>query len=201
MARNKQYPSKAESQASIDEVLEKARELVGQLSPEEQEEVLSAVRRFRKPPNEFTDDRKAKFLVMYRASGLLYKSAAFAGVCGQTVKNHQASDAEFKEICDQVLQERLDELEGAAFSRAVHGVEEPIIGGKDRDEVVTTVRRYSDSLTTFLLRGKRAEFRDKVDVNAKVTGGVLVIPAAPRSADEWEAEMGEKARGQTGRDD
>lgn len=171
------------------------------LTAEQQKMLEDARKRRRKPLVTFDADRRELFLLMYRASGLVYKSAAFAGVCLQTVKNYWEKDPEYKQLCDDALQERLDELEEAVFTRAIDGVEEPVIGGKDRDTVVATVRKYSDSLATFLLAHKRPEFSNKLQIDANIRGGVFVMPSAPQTSEDWEQSMGEKAKGRTGRDD
>ena len=55
-----------------------------------------------------------------------------------------------------------DILEDEAWRRAVEGVDKPVYQG---GELVGTVREYSDSLMTWLLRGLRPErYREHVDV-------------------------------------
>lgn len=154
---------------------------------------------FRKPSVEFTEERKVRFLEAYRQSGMLYLSARHAGVCQQTVANHRAADKPFDAACEHALQERLDEIELTALDRAMNGVAEPVIGGKDRDQVITTIRRYSDSLMSQILRAKRIEYREKLQADVNIKGGVLVLPTKPQNDVDWEKEHGEAARGQTGK--
>lgn len=136
-----------------------------------------------------------KFLVLLRASGMKYLSAEGAGVCYNTIKNRMKVDPVFAEAHDRALEGRLDELESAALGRALDGVDEPVIGGQFKDEIVTHVRKYSDSLAMFILKAKRAEFREKLDVQANITGGVLIVPGRPKTSEEWEAEQGQAAKG------
>lgn len=58
-------------------------------------------------------------------------------------------------------------LEQEAYRRAVEGVEEPVYQG---GELVGTVRRYSDKLLEFLLRGRRPQvYRENAGPDAPVT--------------------------------
>lgn len=155
------------------------------------------VPKFRKPPVLFTDDRKQKFLDHYRLTGLYYMSAGVAGVSGQTVRHHIQNDKEFGAAAEQAMQDWLDEAELKIMSRAIDGVEEPVIGGKNRDEIVAHVKRYSDGLASQLLRAKRPEYREKQQIDMNVKGGVLVVPQKPATAEEWEAQHGEAAAGKT----
>ena len=152
--------------------------------------------KFRKPPVEFTEARKEQYLEILRASGLKYMSAKAAGVSYITVEQHKKADPEFAEACELALQERLDELENAAFTRAIDGVDEPVIGGKDRDQIITSIRRYSDGLMTTLLKAHRAAYRERQEIDHNFKGGgVLVVGVAAKTDQEWEAEHGEAAKG------
>jgi len=78
----------------------------------------------------------------------------------------------------------------------VDGVEKPLLGGRDRDEVVATEIVYSDSLLSLLLRAARPEFRDGGGDVGKYNqdgGGVVIIPASPTSPEDWEKQHGEAA--------
>lgn len=51
-----------------------------------------------------------------------------------------------------------DTLEDAAFERAVHGVDEPVFY---KDEKIADVKKFSDTLTIFLLKGNKPEKYNK----------------------------------------
>lgn len=157
----------------------------------------------RKPPVEFTHERKEAFIEAYRRTGLVYLSAEAAGVSDWTVQDHRKKDPEFNQLCEQAKQRWVDEvLVREALRRAVTGIEEPIIGGKFRDEIVTHVRRYSDGLLSSMLRANRQEFRDGQSEASQAAGSqpVMFIPqAAPATLDDWEARYGEDAKGQRGK--
>lgn len=158
----------------------------------------------RKPPVEFTPERKEQFLEAYRQTGLLYRSAELAGISLTTLHDHKKKDQAFAEACEEAKQCWVDEvLVAEAVRRATEGCEEPIIGGKERDTIVAYKKVYSDGLMTALLRANRQEFRTG---ESEAGGGpgsspVMFIPmAVPGSMDEWEDRFSEAAKGQGGRE-
>lgn len=160
----------------------------------------------RKPPVEFTVERKLQYIEALKATGRFYTSALRVGIDESTAVEHRRQDPEFKRLCDEAKQTWIDEvLVAEATRRAIEGVEEPIIGGRYKDEIITHVRRYSDGLLTFLARAARPEFRDGADAAAGGGSGsasIMFIPAsAPETIDDWEAQYGEAAKGRTGRNE
>lgn len=154
----------------------------------------------RKAPVFFTPELKEKFLDNYRMCGLLYRACELTGVSSTTVLDHCKIDPVFGELYKEAKEAHTDSMIQAAIERAVEGVEEPIVGGQFRDEIVTTVRRYSDKLMELMLRSRRDEFRSNPQGDTgQAASGIIVLPARPTTAADWEAEFGEKARGQTGR--
>jgi hypothetical protein len=84
----------------------------------------------------------------------------------QTVYEWRHADPEFAVLWDEALDVAIDAMEREAHRRAFEGTEEPIIGrvGRDRDDIITHVTKYSDSLAQFLLKAHRPEkYREKVD--------------------------------------
>ena len=154
---------------------------------------------------EFTPERKLKFLEHLRHTGSQVLSAEMVGVAARTVRDHMQRDKEFAEAYQQANNFYTDEyLVKPATERAVHGVRKPIIGGKDRDQIVTHVQEYSDTLMLALLRSRKTEFNKGADDGAGgagsgSSGGVLIVAQAPHTLDEWEKLFGQKAKGTTGR--
>lgn len=161
-----------------------------------------------KPAVPFTLERKQEFLDFFRnhpdLGGRKNLCAEAVGVSVSTVEYHVKQDPEFAEAFEEARQAWIDEnLFTPALKRARDGVEKPIIGGKFKDEIITTVREYSDSLTLALLRAHRPEFRDNsgkaAGLGSTGTGGVMIVPAAPLNMEEWQDLYGEMAKGQTGK--
>lgn len=157
----------------------------------------------RKPPLEFTQERKEEYLEHIRETGLVYLSAERVGITSKTVNSHRKLDKAFDEACEEAMQCWVDNhLLSTARDRAIKGVTRPIIGGRFKDEVVAHEQVYSDTLMLAFMRAKRAEFRSNAEAAAAgggSGGGVMIVPAAPTTLDDWEAQFGEAAKGQTGK--
>lgn len=161
-----------------------------------------------KPFVEFTLERKREFLDLFRnhpdLGGRKGLCAEAVGVSTSTVQHHAKVDQQFAEAYEEAHQAWIDEnLFTPALKRARDGVEKPIIGGKFKDEIITTVREYSDSLTLALLRAHRPEFRDNqaaagIGVGGQA-GGVMIVPAAPLNMEDWQKHYGNMAKDNTGK--
>jgi hypothetical protein len=124
------------------------------------------------------------------------EAARVAGVSRVTLYAHLQSDAAFRKAFEDAEEQGTDVIEASVTRRAVEGTEEPVIYqgkvsfvGIDKDgnpcdplspvavkNVPLTVRRPSDVLAIFLLKGRRpAKFRDNVDVT---TNGKAIQPVA-----------------------
>lgn len=66
------------------------------------------------------------------------------------------------------------EIEHEIYRRSTEGVEEPVYGGKYKETVVGTVRRYSDRLLELRARAMLPAYRDaaSLNVNKRVTHDV-----------------------------
>lgn len=107
---------------------------------------------------------QARFLVMFRQCGNVLRSAQAVGIGRRTVYDWLQEEA-FKRLYDEAHEDALDILEEEARRRAVDGVEEPVVSA---GKLVTTVRRYSDTLLIALLKAKRPEtFRDRIEHTGK----------------------------------
>ena len=85
----------------------------------------------------------------------------------QTVYDWRAADSDFAAAWDDALDQAADTMEREAFRRAVEGVEETVYGRVDRysDGEIGKVRKYSDTLLIFLLKGARPEkYRERQQV-------------------------------------
>lgn len=89
-------------------------------------------------------------------------AAAFAGVGRTTVYEHRESNEVFRKFWDDAIESGTDRLEDEALRRALEGTDEPVYQGGVN---VGSIRKYSDTLTIFLLKARRPEkFRDNVDI-------------------------------------
>jgi len=102
--------------------------------------------------------KKRAFLLAYSESGNVAGSCAQIGV-HRSVEWLWRSDPEFVQAKAYAWQLAAEKLEAEAFRRAHDGVEEPVFqnGGE-----VGRVRKYSDTLLIFLLKGAKPNtYRDQ----------------------------------------
>jgi hypothetical protein len=79
-------------------------------------------------------------------------AAKTVGISRAGVYKKRKQDPDFARLWDEAIEEGLDLLELEAQRRAFSGVEEPVYY---KGKVVGHVKKYSDSLTQFLLRAHR----------------------------------------------
>jgi hypothetical protein len=154
-----------------------------------------------RPRMPFDDERKQRYLELYRndpdLGGNRALCAEAVGCSLWIVDNHINKDPIFRQAYQEATRLWVeDNLVKPTIKRLRDGVEKPIIGGKERDQVVATVREYSDSLAALHLKARAPEFRDSNTASGGTgTGGVLVILAPTTTIDDWAERYGKMAAG------
>lgn len=106
-------------------------------------------------------EAQTRFLTAFTAIGTVTGAARQAGVGRRTHYDWLDADPEYASRYKDSEEAAIDNLEQEARRRAMVGVEEPIHYQGQR---VDTVRRYSDTLLIFLLKGKRPEiYRERFE--------------------------------------
>lgn len=138
----------------------------------------------------FDLDAMRRFCEAYAGHNLITKAAQAAGVSITTVRNHLKTNPMFEEMVTDAKMIYRDKIVETIYERAITGIEEPIIGGVARDQVVAYKRVYSDRLLE--LEAKRIEhgYRDKGGVEINTGGGVLVVQAGNMDEGSWEEKYG-----------
>ena len=99
-----------------------------------------------------TEDFKEAFLDMLGQLPNITAVCRLMGITTSTVHRERHKDAAFDLGIKAAVEEGYDVLEEEARRRAAEGVLEPVYY---KGEVVGEIRKYSDQLLTFLLRGYR----------------------------------------------
>ncbi|MDD4986231.1 MAG: hypothetical protein PHQ43_10680 [Dehalococcoidales bacterium] len=120
---------------------------------------------------------KAKFLRIYPDCGTVEMAAKQVPITPKTVYSWIKGDPEFaakvEEIKPVAKAAYVGVLEQEAFRRAVEGVEEPVYL---KGFLVGTVRKYSDTLLIFLLKGAAPEkYREKTEITGAGGGPVQMV--------------------------
>ncbi len=128
---------------------------------------------------------KCAYLEKVRETGLLDKSAVDVGVCGDTARANRKNDEEFALAVDDAMKYNNDLVRGEIFRRGVLGVEEPVFY---QGEICGHIKKYSDKLIELEAKRRMPEYRDRVNIDATVQHGVVVIPAGPQAVEDWSAQ-------------
>ncbi len=148
-----------------------------------------------KSPYKFDDDSMSRFLNNYMLTGQINTSCRAAGISEETVRRYIRDNSNgFADLFAEAKGMFRDMIETEIQRRAIEGIDEPIIGGKDRDQVVVTVKRYSDRLLEFLAKRHIPEYREKQQLDVNVAGGVMVVPAITKTDDDWSGEYDDLKR-------
>lgn len=108
---------------------------------------------------EITQAKKDAFLAAFAECGNLSEAARIADITRRMHYHWMRDDEEYAHAYAEALEEAADRLESEARRRAVDGVDEPV--GWFRGEAGGVIRRYSDTLLIFLLKGVRPhKYRD-----------------------------------------
>ena len=152
------------------------------------------------------------FLAHLKTSCNMAESCRAVGVAYGSMMSLKSKDADFEAACDEALEEAYDALEAEARRRAFHGVEEPVVyqgqltpiferdasgdvlmdedtgkpvQARDRHGNLRylTVRKYSDGLAQFLLKGyRRKKFGDKTELTGANGGALAMVDETKKAA-------------------
>lgn len=131
-----------------------------------------------------TEGKKKAFLISFRETGNVKLSAQEAGVDRATVYRWKDSDDEFAQAMSKAHDDAVDLLIQEARRRALQGVEEPVF---QKGEEVGRIRKYSDVLLIFLIKGGRPEvYRERYELKhaGSIQTGDSALAAAVASDPE-----------------
>lgn len=143
-----------------------------------------------------TAERKAAFIAELARHGIAMRAARAASPQSSagalsTFKDERHRDTEFAVAWEEAVESARAEIEHEIYRRSTEGYDEPVYGGKYREQVVGTVRKYSNRLLELRARAMLPVYRDAaaLNVNKRVTHDVdvgllgdAVTPVAMRLA-------------------
>lgn len=142
----------------------------------------------------FDRDAMKRFCEEFARSSLWSVAAEVAGVDQATVRSYLKTNPLFQEMVEDAKAIYRDKIVRAVHERAVEGIQEPLLGGRERNQVVGYKRVYSDRLLE--LEAKRVEhsYRDKGGIEINTGGGVMVVNAGNMQESEWTQKYGQLAQ-------
>jgi hypothetical protein len=141
-------------------------------------------------------NRKKKDLMLnsYALNGNISASAQVAGIHRSTHYAWMENDPEYAKAFEEAGKEAIERLEEEARRRAVDGVDEPVFY---QGMECGRVRKYSDILLMFLLKGKQPDtYRENVnhtgEMDVVVSGLAETMNQARRRAERMQMEEAAK---------
>jgi hypothetical protein len=114
-----------------------------------------------------TPEREIAFLAALSATANVLRACEAAGIGRTTAYDWRDADEDFRKRWDRALEIGVEALEDEAVRRAHEGWEEPVMY---QGQQCATVRKYSDTLLIFLLKGRKPErYRERVEHSGKMT--------------------------------
>jgi hypothetical protein len=108
-----------------------------------------------------TPEKEIAFLAALSATANVLRACEAAGIGRTTVYEWRNADEDFRKRWDRAAEIGADALEDEAVRRAHEGWEEPVFY---QGAQCATVRKYSDTLLIFLLKGRKPErYRERVE--------------------------------------
>lgn len=118
--------------------------------------------------------KKRAFLTAYVRAGTLAHAAEAAGVTPRAHYHWLETDPSYVDAYRAAINVAADTLESEAISRARDGWDEPVY---QNGKLVGYVRKKSDTLLIFLLKGRRPSvFRERYEVTGKDGGPIQMQP-------------------------
>lgn len=145
-------------------------------------------RRHRDAASEATPkkDWRVPFLEAFAKTGLVIAAAKAVGIDRTTAYRERQANEDFALAWADIEEWTTEEMEQEARRRAVLGVKEPVY---NRGQLVGHVRKYSDTLLIFLLKGRKpGMYRDNVHVEHG--GAIRTDPVEVRADPERLIEVG-----------
>lgn len=131
--------------------------------------------------------RQGVYLSELAKHGRVRDAAYVAGVSRQTVRQLRDTDSDFDEACVEAMQTYAD--------RVVAHHQKLLFEGQERvtydrqGKIQSTEVIYPIRLIELELKKHDEGYRDKREVDLKVSGGVLIAPADAPTIDDWEARF------------
>lgn len=151
-------------------------------------------RRIQESRTKFDDDRKATFLQRFAECGRMYESAQAADISYATVSKHLKDDPEFAEAFGEAREAYKDLVHRTAYKVGVEGYDEPMIGGKDKNEVVAHKRVYATNILAMEMRRVDPSYKERSEIDMNLNGGVMLLPGE-MSLEEWMEKYGKSDDG------
>lgn len=125
--------------------------------------------RYNRVYNPFEEEEQKEYLHALERCGQYIRAADACGLNCQEVEKYRKAHPEYNELCSLALKVFREVIIEEARRRACDGIDRVVVGGRNRDQILTTEKHFSDRLLElFLKRSNDGSFSDKQEI--KVDG-------------------------------
>ena len=128
------------------------------------------------PWKKFTARAMTALLNEIANTGVMYRACHAHGVSYTQFAKIRKEYPEIEELVELAREFYREKISHVIHDRAVDGWSEPVFF---KGEIIGHVQKFSDRLLELQAKRHCPEYRDRSQVDHSVTGGVLMIPAAP----------------------
>jgi hypothetical protein len=126
-----------------------------------------------------TPEKEVAFLAALSGTANVARACDAAGIGRTTAYEWREADEDFRKRWDKALEIGIEALEDEAVRRAKEGWDEPVFY---QGQQIATMRKYSDTLLIFLLKGRKPErYRERVEHSGRLTLEQII-------ADSWRGD-------------
>lgn len=128
------------------------------------------------------------FLASLAEIGRKTEAARIAGINYTTLMRRSKKDSSIDEAVDHAMEIYRDTLRAEVHRRGVKGIDEPL---HYRGELTGAhIKKYDNRLLELELKRHCPEYREKVNVDHAVSGGVLVLGGTMATIEGWADKHG-----------
>jgi hypothetical protein len=132
----------------------------------------------------FDDEAKQVYLTELAKHSRKMAAARKAGVAMMTVQRARENDPDFLEAELQAMATYRDRVHETIELVALDGVDEPIVGGQWKDEIVAHKKVYATNVLLAEMRRLDPDYKEKQEIDLNTKASVLVAPA-DMSPEDW----------------
>lgn len=134
-----------------------------------------------------TPKKREQFLAaIIQTAGNISEACEAAQISRRAAYDWREADAEFKQAWDDAVEVTTEALEQEVYRRAHEGCDEPVFY---KGEMCGEIKKYSDTLAMFILKGRRPEkYRENIkqEISGEVEHTHKVVRVPPKVAkEEW----------------
>lgn len=131
-----------------------------------------------------TDELKVKYCEHLARYGQKAAAAESVNVSTTCIQNNRELDPVFDAMCNEAFAHYADRVHTLAW-KLMDGVKKPIVGGKDKDEIVAYEMVHAVPIVQMELKRVNPEYKDRSEIDMKGNASAVLIAPPNQTPEEW----------------